>query len=112
MGAKFRFLCDVSKLFFCGRPKALIGLVFTCPLASFTSVEMKGLVKALGFEPSSLQYCFTHIFLQEVLGLFYPGEGRPLGRVGGGVMNRRGLIHLLGLGVVAALFLSSCPSLP
>lgn len=73
---------------------------------------MKGLEKSLGFEPSHLQDCFTHIFLQQILGCCILVKERPLGRVVRGLMNQHDFFHVLGLGVGAALFLTSRPIRP
>lgn len=71
---------------------------------------MKGLEKALGSEPSNLQYRFTHIFLQ-LLELVWVKEWL-LGTVGRGITNQHDLVHFLGLGMGAAFSLTSRPVFP
>lgn len=63
---------------------------------------MKRLEKSLGFEPSNLQGCFTHTFLQQILGCCVLVKERPLGRVVRGLMNQHDFFHVLALGVGAA----------
>lgn len=70
-------------------------------------METKGLEEALGFERSDLQYCSAHVSLQQYWDSSFSLKVRPLGREGFGVMSGQDWVHLLGLGVGAALFIAN-----